>query len=58
MTEDFAFDMFFAGIVSMQYHPGAGTKEHKKLTTRECAEVAMEMIEVRRDLADRLRKEV
>lgn len=48
------FDMYFASVVSMQFHPGAGTKEHRKLTLKECADVALQMIDIRRDvLADK-----
>jgi len=43
-----AFDMYFASISSMQYHPGAGTKEHKRLTVTECKDYALEMIRERR----------
>lgn len=46
--EQIAFDMYFASITSMQYHPGAGTKEHTKLTLQECRDMALQMIELRR----------
>lgn len=45
------FDVYFASVCSMQYHPGAGTKEHKKLSIDECRDVAVEMIKSRRALA-------
>lgn len=40
--------MYFASIVSMQMHPGAGTKEHAKLTLEECRDVALQMVTIRR----------
>lgn len=46
------FDMYFASLCSMQVHPGAGTKEHAKLSLRECADMAMEMISIRRAVID------
>lgn len=48
--EQIAFDMYFASVCSMQVHPGAGTKEHRKMTLQECRDMAMEMIEIRRSL--------
>lgn len=45
------FDMYFASLVSMQVHPGAGTKEHKKMSIEECRDMALEMIITRRNLA-------
>lgn len=45
--ERMAFDMYFASLVSMQVHPGAGTKEHRKLTLQECRDMAIEMITIR-----------
>lgn len=45
-----AFDMYFASIRSMQFHPGAGTREHVRLSARECADAALEMLEIRRQL--------
>jgi len=45
------FDMYFASLASMQVHPGAGTKEHKKMTLEECRDMAIEMILTRRKLA-------
>lgn len=47
-SELMAFDVYFASIRSMQFHPGAGTKEHVRLTTQECADEALEMLRVRR----------
>lgn len=47
--ERVVFDMYCAAILSMQYHPGAGTKEHVKLTARECADLAVQMLEIRRE---------
>lgn len=43
-----AFDMYFASIRSMQFHPGAGTREHRVLSVAECAAKALEMIHERR----------
>jgi len=44
------FDMYFASICSMQFHPGAGTKEHKVLSIDECRDRALEMICARREV--------
>jgi hypothetical protein len=46
--EYFTFDMYFASLASMRHHPGAGTKDHKKLTLQECADEAIEMLKIRR----------
>lgn len=46
------FDMYFASIASMQAHPGAGTKEHKKMTLQECRDMALEMLAIRRNLIE------
>jgi len=48
--EYIAFDCYFASLASMQVHPGAGTKEHRKLSLEECRDMAMQMIEIRRSL--------
>lgn len=48
-----AFDMYFASIRSMQFHPGAGTREHVKLTARECADAALEMLAIRNEIMKR-----
>jgi hypothetical protein len=47
-NEVIAFDMYFASIVSMQVHPGAGTKEHKALSIEECRNMAIDMLKMRR----------
>lgn len=48
--ERLTFDMYFASVCSMQYHPGAGTKEHKALSIEECKDVALSMIKARRTI--------
>lgn len=48
--EHVPFDMYFASLVSMQVHPGAGTKEHRVLTLDECKAMALAMIEIRREV--------
>ena len=48
-----AFDIYFASIRSMQFHPGAGTREHVRLTARECADDALEMLAIRREVLNR-----
>lgn len=45
-----AFDIYFASIRSMQFHPGAGTREHVRLTAKECAHDALEMLAIRREI--------
>lgn len=47
--ERIAFDMYFASICSMQVHPGAGTKEHQKLSLAECRDMALAMLNIRRE---------
>lgn len=42
------FDLYFASIRSMQFHPGAGTREHRVLSAEECREAALEMLAIRR----------
>lgn len=46
--EHLTFDMYFASLASMQVHPGAGTKDHRKLTLEECRDMALQMITIRR----------
>jgi hypothetical protein len=54
MNEQVAFDMFFASICSMQFHPGAGTKEHRQMTPSECANIALQMVQIRRQVSSQL----
>lgn len=49
-SEQITFDLYFASVVSMQFHPGAGTKEHKRLTLEECRDLALQMLAIRRGL--------
>lgn len=49
-SELLTFDMYFSSICSMQYHPGAGTKEHKALSIDECKDIALQMIHARRGI--------
>lgn len=46
--EHIPFDMYFASLMAMQVHPGAGTKEHRQLTLEECKAMAIEMVMIRR----------
>lgn len=50
--EMIAFDVYFASLTSMQFHPGAGTKEHRQLTLEECRDKALEMIRLRREVKE------
>ena len=52
--ETVAFDLYFGSLVGFQYHPGAGTKEHIKLTDEECRDRALRMIELRREVLSRI----
>jgi hypothetical protein len=47
-----AFDIYFASVTSMQFHPGSGTKEHKTLTLEECRDIALQMVALRRNLVE------
>ena len=49
-SESVPFDVYFASVCSMQFHPGAGTKEHRQLTIDECRNVALAMIQARREV--------
>lgn len=49
-SEYITFDLYFASLTSMQFHPGAGTKEHKALSLEECRAKALEMIKLRREV--------
>lgn len=44
------FDLYFASVVSMQFHPGAGTRGHVPLTPVQCAEIAMDMVRIRNEV--------
>ena len=48
--EQNVFDIYFASISSMQFHPGSGKKDHKQLSLQECADKALEMIAIRREI--------
>ncbi len=50
--EKVAFDVYFASVTSMQYHPGAGTKDHARLSLEECRDVAVKMVELRREVVN------
>jgi hypothetical protein len=50
--EKVAFDVYFASVTSMQYHPGAGTKDHARLSLEECRDVAAQMIALRRKVIE------
>jgi hypothetical protein len=51
VDDRFVFDVYFGGIVSMSMmHPGAGSKDHKKPTLEQCADTAVEMINIRKEL--------
>jgi hypothetical protein len=45
-----AFDVYFASIVSMQYHPGAGKHEHNPMSLVQCRDMAIEMLKLRRHI--------
>ena len=49
-SERTAFDVYFASVTSMQCHPGAGTKEHARLSLEECRDMALQMIAIRRNV--------
>ena len=49
-SELLTFDMYFASLTSMQVHPGAGTKDHRKLTLEECRDMALQMLDLRRGI--------
>lgn len=47
--ERISFDMYFCALASMSLHPGAGTREHKQITLPECRDMAIEMLQLRRE---------
>lgn len=44
------FDMYYAGIVSMNLHPGTTRDPPSQRTLTECANIALDMLAVRRGL--------
>lgn len=49
-SERIVFDLYFSSVTSMQFHPGAGTKEHARLSLEECRDIALKMLELRREV--------
>ncbi len=47
MDDKMAWDMYFAGLVSMTLHPGFNKPNTPKPTIEECAEIADEMLKYR-----------
>lgn len=43
------FDMYFAGVVSMNLHPGTTRDAAPGRTLEDCADIAMDMLRVRRE---------
>ena len=41
-----SWPFYFASIMSIQYHPGANTRGHERLTLEEAAEIADEMCRI------------
>lgn len=51
MGEQQIFDLFFASVTSLAHcHPGNNRDPGNQLTIEQCADVALEMLEVRRDV--------
>ena len=50
ICEYLTFDMYFASLAAMRYHPGSGTKDHVMPTLEDCRDTAMEMLKLRRAL--------
>lgn len=44
------FDIYFASVVSMQYHPRQLEKGKTLMSIEQCATVALKMLEVRKTL--------
>lgn len=40
-----AWIVYYAGLMAMQEHPGAGTKDHVKKTPKEVASIADQMMD-------------
>ena len=47
------FDLYFCSVVSMQFHPGSGTRGHTALSLEECAQIALEMLILRNRLIEK-----
>ena len=51
--ETATFDMYFCSIASFQFHPRASLHNAKVLTLQECAEKALEMMQIRKEILER-----
>jgi hypothetical protein len=49
------FDFYFASIVAMQFHPGAGQRFHVRLSLEDCADVAAQCCEIREEYLRRVK---
>lgn len=45
-----SFPLYFASIYAMQFHPGAGTRGHQPRSARECALIALDMLELEQEI--------
>lgn len=45
-----SFPLYFASIYAMQFHPGAGTRGHKPRSARQCALIALDMVELEQEI--------
>ncbi len=49
MNENEAWDIYFSGAVGWTLHPGHNKDQAKKPTLLDCADIADDMIKIRRD---------
>lgn len=50
MDEKLAFDVYFSTLVGWQFHPGASRDGAVRLSLEECADMALRMLNIRRQV--------